>query len=113
MKRLVDLTVGDLTASPVWRYEGGSGEDALVVAEDRASLSRQDEEILLAATEFVLTDSSEHLGFCFPVDGESIDYLQPVIVAPAMHVRFWFRGSVTPELPAAQWTARGQDAAEV
>ena len=113
MKRLVDLTVGDLTASPVWRYEGGSGEDALVVAEDRASLSRQDEEILLAATEFVLTDSSEHLGFCFPVDGESIDYLQPVIVAPAMHVRFWFDGSVTPELLAAQWTALGKEEKEV
>jgi len=43
MKRLVDLTVGDLTASAVWRYEGGSGEDALVVAEDRASLSQRDQ----------------------------------------------------------------------
>lgn len=108
MKRLVDLTVGDLTASPVWRYEEGSSEDALVVAEDRASLSQRDEEILLAATDFVLTDSSEHLGFCFPVDGENIDYLQPVIVAPAMHVRFWFDGSVAPEVLAAQWKALGR-----
>ncbi len=113
MKRLVDLTVGDLTASPVWRYEGGSSEDALVVAEDRASLSRQDEEILLAATEFVLSDSTSHLGFCFPVDGEGIDYLQPVIVAPAMHVRFWFDASVTPELLAAQWKALGKEEREI
>jgi hypothetical protein len=113
VKRLVDLTVGDLTASPVWRYEGGSSEDALVVAEDRASLSQQDEEILLAATEFVLSDSSRHLGFCFPVDGEGIDYLQPVIVAPAMHVRFWFDGSVTPELLAAQWNALGKEEKEI
>ena len=113
MKRLVDLTVGDLTASPVWRYDGGSGEDALVVAEDRASLSQQDEEILLAATEFVLSDSSRHLGFCFPVDGEGIDYLQPVIVAPAMHVRFWFDGSVTTELLAAQWNALGKEEREI
>ena len=108
VKRLVDLTVGDLTASPVWRYEGGSSEDALVVAEDRASLSQRDEEILLAATEFVLADASEHLGFCFPVDGESIDYLQPVIVAPTMHVRFWFDGSVAPEDLVAQWKAIGK-----
>ena len=113
MKRLVDLTVGDLTASPIWRYEGGSSEDALVEAEDRASLSQRDEEILLAATDFVLTDSSEHLGFCFPVDGESIDYLQPVIVAPAMHVRFWFDGSVAPEGLAAQWKALGRKEDEI
>jgi hypothetical protein len=113
MKRLVDLTVGDLTASPVWRYEGGSSEDVLVVAEDRASLSQRDEEILLAATEFVLTDSSEHLGFCFPVDGEGIDYLQPVIIAPAMHVRFWFDGSVAPEFLAAQWNALGKKEEEI
>jgi len=113
VKRLVDLTVGDLTASPVWRYEEGSGEDALVVAEDRASLSQQDEDILLAATEFLLADSSEHLGFCFPVDGESIDYLQPVIVAPDMHVRFWFDGSVAPEVLAAQWRALGRKEEEI
>ena len=113
MKRLVDLTVGDLTASPVWRYEGGSSEDALVVAEDRAALSQRDEEILLAATEFVLTDSSEHLGFCFPVDGDGIDYLQPVIVAPTMHVRFWFDGSVATEVLAAQWKALGKTEEEI
>lgn len=113
MKRLVDLTVGDLTASPVWRYEDGSGEDALVVADDRTSLSQRDEEILLAATEFVLADASGHLGFCFPLDGEGIDYLQPVIVAPTMHARFWFDGSVTPEVLAAQWKALGRKEEEI
>lgn len=113
MKRLADLTIEDLTASPVWRYEGGSGADALVEAEDRASLSQRDEEILLAATEYVLTDSSEHLGFCFPVDGEGLDYLQPVIVAPGMHVRFWFDGAVAPGVLATQWKALGKEETEI
>jgi hypothetical protein len=113
MKRLADLTVEDLTAWPVWRYEGGSSADALVEAEDRTCLSQRDEEILLAATDYVLADSSKHLGFCFPVDGEGLDYLQPVIVAPGMHVRFWFDGAVAPEVLAKQWQALGKEEAKI
>jgi hypothetical protein len=113
MKRLFDLTVEDLTTSPVWRYEGGNGVEAMVVAEPRDSLTRGDEEVYLAATEFVLPDSSPRLGFCFPVDDEGIDYLQPVIVTPAGHVRFWFDGAVAPEVLASQWTALGKREDEV
>jgi hypothetical protein len=113
MKRLFDLTVEDLDASPVWRYEGGSGVEAMVEAEPRASLTRADEEIYLAATEFALPDSSPRLGFCFPVDDEGVDYLQPVIVTPAGHVRFWFDGVVEPEVLASQWSALGKGEDEV
>jgi hypothetical protein len=113
MKRLADLTIADLTTAPVWRYEGGSGADAAVVAEKRDFLSQLDDEIFLAATEFFLPDSSQHLGFCFPVDDAGIDYLQPVIVTPTAHVRFWFDGSIAPEVLSAQWNALGRREEEV
>ena len=114
VKRLVDLTIGDLTATPVWRYEDGSGDDALVAPETRDSLSRADDQVFLAATEFTLPDASKHLGFCFPVDDSGIDYLQPVIVPPrGGHVRFWFGGPVPPEILSEQWKAVGRPAEEV
>ena len=113
MKRLFDLTVEDLTASPVWRYEGGNGVEAMVVEEPRDSLTSADEEVYLAATEFVLPDSTPRLGFCFPVDDAGIEYLQPVIVTQAGHVRFWFDGAVAPEVLASQWNALGKREDEV
>lgn len=105
MKRLVELTIEDLASSPVWRYEGGSGPAALVSPALRASLSQMDDEIFLGATEFDLSDATRHVGFCFPAEGSSVDYLQPVIVTKAGHVAFWFDGSVSAEKLAKQWRA--------
>ena len=113
MKRLVDLTLEDLAASPVWRYEGGIGADAAVVSVSRRALSQSDDEIFLAATEFDLRDASRHSGFCFPADDTGIDYLQPVIVSPAGHVSFWFDGPVEPDVLASQWRALGKAAGDV
>ncbi len=113
MKRLADLTVEDLTSAPVWRYEGGDGVDAVVVAHSRDGLSQMDEEIFLAATEFLLPDSSQHLGFCFPVDDAGLDYLQPAIVTLSGHVQFWFDGAVPAEVLSAQWAALGKRVEEV
>lgn len=110
MKRLAELTVEDLTANPVWRYEGGSGAEALAAPTDRDSLSQSDDEIFLAATDFDLTDSSRHLGFCFPADDSGIDYLQPVIVTGSRHVSFWFEGPISPAALASQWSALGKPA---
>ena len=95
MKRLVELTVEDLVASPVWRYEGGSGAQAVVVPTKRDALSQDDDEVFLAATEFELFDSTRHFGFCFPADDSGIDYLQPVIIKGSQHVGFWFDGTAT------------------
>jgi len=108
VKRLADLTAEDLVASPVWRYEGGIGAEALVVPANRKSLSQMDDEIFLAATEFELFDSTRYFGFCFPADDSGIDYLQPVIVGPSRQVSFWFDGPVAPEVLASQWTALGK-----
>jgi hypothetical protein len=108
VKRLADLTAEDLVASPVWRYEGGSGAEALVVSVKRKSLSQSDDEIFLAATEFELFDGSRHAGFCFPADDSGIDYLQPVIITSSRHVSFWFDPPVTSEVLELQWRALGK-----
>jgi hypothetical protein len=113
VKRLDELSVEDLVASPVWRYEGGSGSDATIAPSKRASLSQTDDEIFLAATEFDLFDSSRHSGFCFPADDSGIDYLQPVIVCPAGHVSFWFDGPAAPEMLSNQWRALGKEPREI
>lgn len=113
MKRLVDLTIADLAANPVWRYEGGTGDDAMVVPAERESLSALDDEVFLAATEFTLPDGTRHPGFCFPVDDSGIDYLQPVIVTNERQVRFWFEGPLSAETLAAQWAALGRGGADV
>ncbi len=113
MKRLAELTVEDLTSAPVWRYEGGDGANGVVVADRREGLSQMDDEVFLAATEFLLPDATEHLGFCFPVDDAGLDYLQPAIVTRSCHVQFWFDGAVASEVLSAQWAALGKRAEEV
>jgi hypothetical protein len=113
VKRLAELSVEGLVASPVWRYEGGSGADATIAPSKRVSLSQTDDEIFLAATEFELFDSSRHFGFCFPADDTGIDYLQPVILSPSGHVSFWFDGPAAPEVLSSQWKALGKEPREI
>jgi hypothetical protein len=113
LQRLVDLTIEDLSTTPVWRYEGGSGAEAVVVPTGRSSLSGEDDEVCLAATEFTLYDSSRYLGFCFPVDDSGLDYLQPVILTRAGQVTFWFDGPIAQEVLAAQWNALGKREEEI
>jgi hypothetical protein len=113
VKRLVDLTVEDLRASPVWRYEGGTGAEALVEPAKRDSLSQEDDEIFLAATAFQLADSSDHFGFCFPADDSGLDYLQPVILSASGLVSFWFDGPAAPEILSRQWSALGREPRDI
>lgn len=113
MKRIVELTVEDLAESPVWRYEGGTGPDAVVAPTTRRELSQADDEVFLAATEFDLFDGSRHAGFCFPADDSGIDYLQPAIISPAGHVNFWADGPVAPEELAARWRTLGREPGQI
>lgn len=113
MRRLADLTLEDLHASPVWRYEGGAGTEALVEPAKRDSLSRWDDEIFLAATAFELFDASRHEGFCFPADDSGLDYLQPAIVTASGHVAFWFEEIREPEAIERQWKALGKGPEQV
>jgi hypothetical protein len=113
MKKLRDLTADDFRESPVWRYEGGAGEEAVVEASPRQSLSREDDEIFLAATEFELADGSRHFGFCFPAEDSGLDYLQPVILTAGGSVSFWFDEPAPPETLVAQWSALGKTPSEI
>ena len=113
MKRLSELTVQDLTTSPVWRYEGGNGSDALAAPTRRHSLSQSDDEIFLAATDFELFDSTKHFGFCFPADDSGIDYLQPVILSGSRPVSFWFEKPAAPQTLEEQWKALGKNENEI
>jgi PilZ domain len=113
VKRLVELTIEDLSAHPVWRYEGGSGAQASASPSDRRTLSQMDDEVFLAATEYELFDASKHRGFCFPADGSGVDYLQPVILSPSGPVSFWFETTPTPETLAGQWKALGREPKDI
>jgi hypothetical protein len=113
VKRLSELTIEDLRKAPVWRYEGGSGADAVVAPSKRAALSQSDDEIYLAATEFELFDGTRHSGFCFPADDSGLDYLQPAIVTPSGHVSFWFEGPISAAERARQWDPLGKSEQEV
>jgi len=113
VKRLADLNLLDLATSPVWRYDGGEGADATIAPTKRKALSQADDEIFLAATEFVLADGSRHSGFCFPADDSGIDYLQPVIISRTGHVSFWFDNTPEPDVLARQWQALGKKAKEI
>jgi PilZ domain len=113
VKRLTDLTLEDLGASPVWRYEGGAGGKAVVAPDARTTLSHTDDEIFLAATDFELFDATKHLGFCFPADDTGIGYLQPVILTRMGPVSFWFDEPPSREALAEQWRALGKNEAEI
>ena len=108
MKRIADLTVEDLEAHPVWRYEEGVGPNALVTPADRTMLSQADDEVYLAATRFELFDGSGFGGYCFPADDSGIDYLQPAIVTGSGHVNFWTDGPTSPEELAERWRVLGR-----
>lgn len=113
MKRLVELTAEDLAAEPVWRYEGGAGAAAMVVPIRRDALSRSDDEVFLATTDFELFDGSRHVGFCFPADDSGIDYLQPSIVVAAGQVAFWTEGPAPPEELAERWRVLGKEPGQI
>jgi hypothetical protein len=113
VKRISDLTIADLAESPVWRYEEGTGPRAMVSATDRAALSRGDDEVYLAATDFELFDGSRYPGYCFPVDDSGIDYLQPALFGPSGHVNFWTEDPADPDDLVGRWRTIGKEAGQV
>lgn len=88
MKPFVELTCEDMHLHPVWRYDSSHGDvQALVQPDERCQLSEQETITFVAATIFRLADGSELTGLCSPSDPSGLDYLQPVILTAAGHVR--------------------------
>lgn len=87
MKALIDLTIGDLSAHPLWRHFGGD--------DDKASVTPDEEFVspnntgYLAKTLFTTSSGKEFIGFCSPQDPSGIDYIQPVIILGNQHIRLW------------------------
>ena len=107
MKLLRDLTVEDLHTTPVWKFFGGSDEDALVEPTSRSTLSEAEHETYIAVTEFVLANGQKYFGFCSPVDDSGLDYVQPVIVTGQGHICLWFDEPPARDVLVEQWTRLG------
>lgn len=107
MKRLADLTAGDLDRVRVWRYAGDSDDTATVHATDRVALSGGEGDVFIAHTQFTLGNGAQHVGFCTPAAGSALEALQPVILSQWGPVYFWFDPPPTRESLAAQWRRLG------
>src|SRR5512133_2505055 len=113
MKRVTELTPSDLEQVAVWRYEGPIDEAAVVYATGRTELPRRSGDVFIARTQFALANGSQHIGYCSPAGEWTLDELQPVIVAGAGHVYFWFDEPPTTEFLQEQWRTLGAGHAEV
>jgi hypothetical protein len=90
MKPFVELTREDMHLHPVWRYHSSRGDaQAVVQPDERRQLSEEETITFVVATVFRLADGSELTGLCSPSDASGLDYLQPVILTDAGHVRLW------------------------
>jgi len=92
VKPLATLTLEDLQACPVWQYHGARDDEAQVSAAPGAQISEEwspETPVYIALTEFVLANGQVYSGYTSPSDPSGLDYLQPVIIASGVHVRFW------------------------
>ena len=91
MKPLHDLTNIDLQKHPIWIYEGESDEKAIVKPVE--NFDNANEKAYIVRTRFQLADGTEMFGYCSPTDDSGLDYIQPVIITPKGHARFWYDSS--------------------
>jgi len=107
MKRLHDLTAGDLDRVAIWRYDGESDDVAQVRATDRDSLSESDIDVFIARTQFHLANGAQRVGFCSPAIECGLDVTQPVILTAEGPVYFYFEEPPSQETLDAQWRRLG------
>jgi hypothetical protein len=102
VKPLRNLSLADLEVTAVWRYLGKDDDTGFVEATTRTSLSEAKKVTFIAAARFTLADGTVFMGFVTPLDTSGLDYVQPVIVTPTGHVRFWFERRPTDEILGGQ-----------
>jgi hypothetical protein len=90
LKPLLDLTLKDLSLHPVWQYHlDHDSRNEYVEESELTELTESDFRAYIAATNFILHDGSQLLGFCSPQDSSGSDYVQPVIIADGRHIPLW------------------------
>jgi len=82
-----ELSIEDLRKCPIWEFEDHPDEVATV--KPAASFEEPGKRGYIAFTKFVIDDGTEYWGYCSPID-EGLDYLQPSIITPEGHARFWY-----------------------
>jgi hypothetical protein len=111
VKRLRELTNDDLARVPIWWYEGQSDESASVSPVE--AFEHPESKAYIARTRFVLADGSEWWGYCSPTDDSGLDYIQPVIISAAGHVRFWYDESAPEPEPGRACRLLGKQPEQV
>jgi hypothetical protein len=112
-KSVVDLTLADLVASPVWEFaldeEGVEGQDETTVRPRTVDGSLDPASgMFVARARFALADGTIMSGyFTPPVQGEAdLGTFQPVIITPTGQVIFWCGMIVPDDAMIAQSYAR-------
>src|SRR6056297_3482273 len=109
--RLRDLTIADMTQTPLWRHDGGDDDTAEVFpAVDFVDVDRVG---YIAATRFMTADGTALIGFCSPQDPPGMDYVQPVVIANGGHIRLWHDDPIPDEQLDATLALLGKQRSQV
>jgi hypothetical protein len=104
MKSLTALTAQDLLSHPVWSYTGENDAVATVTPSPAGDLREDMPFTVIVRTDFTLNNGTHYLGYCSPTDPTGLDYVQPVLLDGARHIRF----HLEPDNDASSgWTALG------
>ena len=127
-KRIGELNNEDLIECSVWVFEyeldskaaeesgivNGEGDrDGFVAKRESSSPLTDNDELFIVRSKFVLADGSTHYGFSCPIDGDGLDYAQPVIISSQGHINLWNDNAPLEAEPQAACRKLGKKVAEI